>query len=625
MPNNPRRLTVGTLLDRFRVLKRLGRGATATVYLAEDTGTGQQVALKAMHADLHSTGSHAAARMKREIELVHRIDHPGVCRIYDLHAEDRLLFLTMQYIPGATLDIVLKTEGRLMVPRAARILRAVCRGLFAAHDLEILHRDLKPSNIMLAPRDHPFILDFGYATGPNVGRLTATGEWVGTLYYAAPELLKNEPNTKLSDIYSLGVILYQCLTGQLPFQGANAGEIADALLFRDPIPPRSLCADISRDLEAVVLKAMRRAPSERYTEVMELEHVLGPFDTAPRNWGVPEVLPLPGAEDSDPNAATPVVDDQQHRRPRPPHSWSDSQPSQPTHVLVNSLMTPTPGPSEALTPAPSAELTPAPREPLTPEPNEVLTPELAPGAPVAPQPPPEPRIPIPAPAGSPRPTLEADPGASATPSKRSRRVRYLPPQGGGLAAAQATRLPGRTASPLSRDKSTADNNPDAASLRTKTPSASKVAPSIVGKAKVGGQTDAAAKPVPADPVAARHLFDEQAKLLDKEKRERGLNAGDNLTLDSLERMSFMEMSRNRWLEAANYVRLALAEARGTAIDAAFVGAKIQRFDKLLRAVGGLQAISRFEAALDPVMKAFEKQDFRAANVALNAAFALLEE
>ena len=566
MPNNPRRLAAGTLLSgRFRIEKRLGRGATATVYLAEDTGSGEPVALKAMHADLHATGSNAAERMKREIELVHRIVHPGVCRIYDLYTDDRLLFFTMQYVRGHTLDVVLKTEGRLIVSRTARIVRAVCRALFAAHALDILHRDLKPSNIMLAPNDQPIILDFGYATGPNVGKLTATGEWVGTLYYAAPELLKDEPNSKVSDVYSLAVILYQCLTGQLPFNGSHPGEIADALLFRDPIPPRELCPDLSPELEAIVLKAMRRKPADRFAAVMDLEYALAPFDTVSRVWGVPEVLPLPIAETTDPHLEAPSTDEatEVHDRRRPQDSWSDSQPSQPTQVRANPL--------------------------AAPESPEVLAPEPAPAAPPALRPP----------AASPQIPSEPQPRANATTAKRTRRVRYVPPQRGGFALDAGVRLPDRATPTLARDPK----------------------PTAPARAKDGTRRHA---PIDAA-TSPRQQYEEQSRLLTQEKRERGLASGDNLTLDSLERTALVEMSRGRWGEAANYATLALAEARSTAVDAAFVGAKIRRFDKLMRAAGGLQALGRFEAALEPVMQAFEKRDFRAANLALNRAFALLEK
>ncbi|MBI5510910.1 MAG: serine/threonine protein kinase [Deltaproteobacteria bacterium] len=572
MANNPRKLTAGASLGRFRIVKRLGRGATATVYLAEDVTTGAAVALKALHADLHATGSHAALRMRREIELVHRIDHPGICRIFDLHTEDRLLFLTMQFIAGDTLDAVLKRDRRLTIARAARVLSAICRALAAAHAKDILHRDLKPSNIMLAPNDAPMILDFGYATGPDVGRLTATGEWVGTLYYAAPELLKNGPNTRRSDIYSLGVILYQAVTGELPFQGNHPGEIAEALLFRDPIPPSALSPVVSASLEAVILKAMRRTPAERYADVLELADALTPFDLAPRTPGALELGATP--KDGAPALAAPDDDTEpRHRGPRP-ETWSDSGPATPTAATAYPL-----------------------REAPAPEPTTILKPEPAPAAPVAPRP-----------TASPTTTTKEappPPAPESAPTKKrpKARVRYVPPQGGGFALDTGVRAPGRAAPKPGAKAATPRPSPAAAPAPAATPVAAK----------------------PATNDTTRRGFEAQRTALLAIKEERGLRGGDNLTLDSLERMAAIEHQRGRLAEACQYAELAIAEANNTVVDAVFVGAKIQRFDKLMRRVGGLKTVDRVAAALDKVMLAFEKREFTAANQALNEALEALEK
>ncbi len=521
MATNPRKLVPGAVVGGYRVLNRLGRGATATVYLAETLESGTQVALKAMHADLLATGSHAASRMKREIELVHRIDHPGVCRIYDLHADDRLLFLTMQYIAGQPLDAALQAAGRLQVPRAARILRAICRALAAAHAVDILHRDLKPSNIMLTQQDVPIILDFGYATGPDVGRLTATGQWVGTLYYAAPELLKNEPNTKLSDIYSMGVIAYQCLTGHLPFQGTHAGEIAEALLFRDPKPPRSLCFDIPASLEAIIMKAMHRTPALRFANIMELEGALAPFEEAAPSVRAP-FFPTPAMTPAD------APTDSNLTPPLTPHVRSDSA-SGPTQVQLKAPVAQESGEEVA----------------------DVLDAEAAPAA----------------------PSVPAAPAPMAHP------------------AAPKQPVPVRA-------------------VHTPTPLAPPVTTS---------------RPTPPDPVELRHLYEARAKSLQEAKHARGLLKGDHLTLESVERMALLEFGRGRLKEAVGFIDLALEEIARIHLDAAFISHKIQRLDKAMRTGRNAQALPKLEPFLNGVMQAFERQDFDAANLALNQAFAALTQ
>ncbi|OGQ92011.1 MAG: hypothetical protein A2289_23090 [Deltaproteobacteria bacterium RIFOXYA12_FULL_58_15] len=272
---NPRHLLSGSQLGRFVVDSTLGRGALATVYRAQDSATGATVALKVLH-DAKAASDDAVERLRREVDLARRVDHPNVCRLFELHQEGSLVFLSMQLILGRSLEDIIEVDGKLDPARAVHILRAVCRGLEAAHQLGILHRDLKPGNIQLRPDGVPAILDFGYATGPGVKRVTQTGVWVGTLQYVAPEILKNRPASRGSDIYSLGVTLYRCLSAAYPYSGVTFGEVASAILFREVTP---LCDHVRlpSGLEEVVLKAIERNPEDRYSDVTQFFAALEPF------------------------------------------------------------------------------------------------------------------------------------------------------------------------------------------------------------------------------------------------------------------------------------------------------------------------------------------------------------
>jgi tRNA A-37 threonylcarbamoyl transferase component Bud32/Arc/MetJ-type ribon-helix-helix transcriptional regulator len=297
MAFNPRKLEPGTRLGQFTIRERLGRGATATAYKAEEQGSGALVALKVLHADADDGGEHRVERLQREVVLARRLTHPGICRVFELHNEGGVLFLSMQLLTGFSLETVFETEGKLLPPRAATIVAAVCSALSDAHAIGILHRDLKPGNIMLRPGDSPSILDFGYATGPDVGRLTRTGIWVGTLNYAAPELLKGEKASSSTDLYALGVILYQALTGELPFCGHSYGETASAILRGEFIAPRLLSPSVPVALERIVEKSLK-SERERFASAADLAAALADLRRAVRVKPSPPATPAAGRPES---------------------------------------------------------------------------------------------------------------------------------------------------------------------------------------------------------------------------------------------------------------------------------------------------------------------------------------
>ena len=226
---------VGQLIaGRYRVIEPLGQGAMGRVYLAEHVKMERRCAIKVMSPELVSDAD-AISRFNREATNASRIQHPNVATVYDFgESADGLVFLAMEFVPGEALSRICDREHALPAARAANIARQVADGLDAAHDLGIIHRDLKPDNIMIAQakdgRDIVKIVDFGIAKGTQQGAagreaLTRTGVVVGTLQYMSPEQLGGDPIDGRSDLYALGCMLYEALTGQVPFS-ASTGQAA---------------------------------------------------------------------------------------------------------------------------------------------------------------------------------------------------------------------------------------------------------------------------------------------------------------------------------------------------------------------------------------------------------------
>ncbi len=252
----------GSRLSRFLLEETLGKGASGVVYLARDTLLDQAVALKVLHPWLVDDPE-VRERFKREIVLTRRINSAGVSRLHDLHEEDGHTFITMEYVAGETLAALIHREGRQPPARVLEILRGIVPALQAAHDVGVVHRDLKPGNIMIKPDGSVCVLDFGMATGNDVTRITQAGRTVGSLRFIAPEVWQGEQATSQSDLYALGVVLYACMAGRLPFEASTPAE---AFKAQKQGPPSLLehNPDVSPAVDAVVRRAMARRPSDRY-------------------------------------------------------------------------------------------------------------------------------------------------------------------------------------------------------------------------------------------------------------------------------------------------------------------------------------------------------------------------
>jgi serine/threonine protein kinase len=224
---------------RYRVLRVLGRGGMGTVYLVEDRQLHRQVALKLIRSEIAESEA-VIERFKREIHLSSQVTHRNVLRVYDLGEAEGVSYLTMQYIEGDDLASVLKKEKRLPVARIVSIFRQICEGLGAAHEQGVIHRDLKPQNVMIDAGDRVYLTDFGLAKTAEQSGVTQTGAVIGTPYYMSPEQVKGEPAGPRSDIYALGVILYEMATGAVPFGGTSVYEVMIARLQKTPRPAREV-------------------------------------------------------------------------------------------------------------------------------------------------------------------------------------------------------------------------------------------------------------------------------------------------------------------------------------------------------------------------------------------------
>jgi serine/threonine protein kinase len=260
------------------VLDELGRGGMGVVYRARQKGLNRTVALKMIRSG-PVAGSQELARFHVEARAVAALDHPNVVRIYDYGEYQGLPYFSMELVAGRSLAARLGGQG-LPVPEAAGLLETLARAMHAVHQRGIIHRDLKPANVLLTAAGVPKIADFGLARRLDESqRLTPTGAAMGTASYMAPEQAEGQTDLigPLSDVYSLGAILYETLTGGPPFRGATFALTVLQVLSDEPVPPSRLRPEVPRELEAVCLKCLAKEPAQRYTSALELAEDLQRF------------------------------------------------------------------------------------------------------------------------------------------------------------------------------------------------------------------------------------------------------------------------------------------------------------------------------------------------------------
>jgi tRNA A-37 threonylcarbamoyl transferase component Bud32 len=268
------------LSNRYRIDEFIGRGGMAAVYRGTDRVLGRSVAIKVL-AEALARDPAFVQRFRREAQAAAGLGHPGVVSVFDTGSDDGIHYIVMELLEGRTLEEITRVEGPLLPERAEEIAEAVCAALAAAHGQGLVHRDVKPSNIMIASDGSVKVMDFGIARAMASDRLTQTAMTLGTATYFSPEQAQGEPVDARSDLYSLGVVLFEMLTGRPPFEADSPVAVAYKHVREDPPPPSSLNDDVSPALEAVVLRAMAKDPAVRYQTAEGMRRALGRTGTTP--------------------------------------------------------------------------------------------------------------------------------------------------------------------------------------------------------------------------------------------------------------------------------------------------------------------------------------------------------
>ena len=298
---------VGATLLGYRIEELVGRGGMGVVYRAEHLGLGRKVALKVLSPELAETQGYRQ-RFMRESRMAARLEHPNILPVYEAGEAEGLLFIAMRYVQGSDLAKVLEREGRLRPQRAIDLLDQVAHALDAAHRGGLVHRDVKPANILIAPElgpgstEHCYLCDFGLLKHfDSSDDLTSTGQFVGTIPYVAPEQIEGRALDGRVDVYALGCVLFQCLTGSVPFD--RDSDVATIYAHLQDPPPSAvrLRPELPPELDGLVARALAKAPDDRFTTATELvaaaRALLRPhLRTQPWSFvpGVPAVAPATG-------------------------------------------------------------------------------------------------------------------------------------------------------------------------------------------------------------------------------------------------------------------------------------------------------------------------------------------
>jgi serine/threonine protein kinase len=267
-------LTTGsTFAERYQIIEELGKGGMGKVYKAHDTEIKEKVALKLIKPEI-AADKKTIERFQNELRFARKISHRNVCRMYDLNKEEGSYYITMEYVPGEDLKSTIRRVGPLGTGKTIFIAKQVCEGLEEAHRLGVVHRDLKPQNIMIDKEGNARIMDFGIARSIVGKGITGAGVMIGTPEYMSPEQAEVKEVDQRSDIYSLGVILYEMVTGQVPFEGETPLGIAMKHKSEVPKDPKELNAQIPNDLSRVILRCMEKDKEKRYQSTGEVRSEL---------------------------------------------------------------------------------------------------------------------------------------------------------------------------------------------------------------------------------------------------------------------------------------------------------------------------------------------------------------
>ena len=263
-------IDAGTTLDHYRLDDVVAQSGMGTLYRATDLRDGRQVAVKIPKPEMEADPV-LLERFRREQEIGQLLDHPGIVKTLDGEERSRI-YMVQEWVDGRLLRTVMNDERPLGIERSTRIILAICDALDAMHKVGIVHRDLKPENVMIDAGDRIKIIDFGIAMKEDARRITQVGftSMLGTPDYISPEQVQGKRGDQRSDIYSLGIMFYEMLTGVVPFTGANPLVVMNDRLMMDPPPPSKINEDISPELEEIVFRALEKDPRHRYATASEM-------------------------------------------------------------------------------------------------------------------------------------------------------------------------------------------------------------------------------------------------------------------------------------------------------------------------------------------------------------------
>ncbi|OLC86319.1 MAG: hypothetical protein AUH88_04755 [Acidobacteria bacterium 13_1_40CM_4_61_5] len=262
-----------TKAGRYEIVGELGRGAMGVVYKAEDPVIGRTVAVKTIRLSEEGTGlsrPELLQRFQTEARAAGLLTHPNIVVVYDAGEEDGLYYITMELVEGKSLQAHLDDHQSFPLSRVLRIMEQTCSALQFAHERNVVHRDIKPANLMLAADDTVKVTDFGTAKILQFGTIQQTAHVMGTPSYMSPEQVKGKPVDGRSDIFSLGVMLYEMVAGEKPFPGQNITTVIYKIVNEEPVPPRQIDPSIHPGLNSIILKALAKNPEVRYQSCREM-------------------------------------------------------------------------------------------------------------------------------------------------------------------------------------------------------------------------------------------------------------------------------------------------------------------------------------------------------------------